>query len=83
MAENAEASTSPMMKIRISVQNRLAYGKTRVKGATPRMDAQITRLRPIRSPTGPPTMVPAATANRNRKRCSWADCTLSWNLLIR
>ena len=34
------------------------------RGSTP----QITVLRPIRSPTGPPISVPAATAPRNTKR---------------
>ncbi|MNR57092.1 hypothetical protein D3C85_1778010 [compost metagenome] len=50
------------------VQNRLACGSISVNGATPRMDTQITILRPIRSPTGPPTTVPTATAARNRNR---------------
>ncbi|KAI1696743.1 hypothetical protein Ddc_20162 [Ditylenchus destructor] len=38
------------------------------KGATPRKDTQITALRPIRSPTGPPAKVPAATAARKMNR---------------
>src|ERR1035441_924920 len=31
-----------MITVRISVQNRLAYGKASVKGRTPRMEHQIT-----------------------------------------
>jgi len=40
----------------------------KVKGAMPRMDNQMTCLRPIRSPIGPPTKVPSAPAPRNKNR---------------
>jgi hypothetical protein len=46
------------------VQNRLACGSANVNGKTPRIDPQMTYLGPIRSPIGPPRMVPAATAPR-------------------
>ncbi|CUJ43140.1 Uncharacterised protein [Achromobacter xylosoxidans] len=83
MAENADASTTPMTTTSTPVQNRLAYGNSSVNGATPRIDTQITILRPMRSPTGPPTTVPTATAARNRNRYSCASRTDSANLSIR
>ena len=43
-----------MITVSTPVQNRLAYGSSSVNGATPRIDTQITYLRPIRSPIGPP-----------------------------
>ena len=55
-----------------TVQNRFAYGRSSVNGSTPRIETQITYLRPMRSPTGPPMNVPAATAPRKTNRCSWA-----------
>ncbi len=57
-----------MITVRIGVQNRLAWGSIRVKGSTPRIEHQITTLRPRRSPTGPPIRVPAATAPRKMNR---------------
>ncbi len=83
MAENAEASTSPITTVSTAVQNRLACGSSSVNGATPRIDTQITTLRPKRSPIGPPAMVPAATENRKRNRNSCYACADRWNLLIR
>ena len=49
-------------------RSRLRCGSASVNGSTPTIDAQITNLRPKRSPIGPPTNVPAATAARNTKR---------------
>ena len=43
----------------------------------------MTYFRPIRSPTGPPMNVPAATAPRNTNRWTCALCTETWNLWIR
>ena len=39
-----------------------------VKGRTPRIEPQMTALRPKRSPNGPPMMVPAATGNKNTNK---------------
>ncbi len=61
-----------MRKLRIIVQPIPTYGRTSVNGATPRIEIQITRLRPMRSPIGPPSIVPAAVANRNTNRYTWA-----------
>ena len=44
------------------VQNRFACGSSSVNGSTPRIENQMTYLRPMRSPMGPPTSVPTATA---------------------
>ena len=41
----------------------------------PKIEHQITYFRPIRSPTGPPMKVPAATALRNTNRWICADRT--------
>ena len=48
------------------------YGRASVNGSTPRIENQMTYLRPNRSPSGPPAKVPTATAARNTKRCSCA-----------
>src|SRR5882762_8791646 len=68
IVENAEAKINPITTLKIPVQNKFAYGSTSVKGSTPRIEYQITTLRPRRSPTGPPKNVPAATAPRNANR---------------
>src|SRR5690242_8178032 len=52
ITENAEARIRPITTLRISVQNKFAYGKSKVNGRTPRIEHQITLLRPMRSPTG-------------------------------
>ncbi|MNV86573.1 hypothetical protein D3C71_1806180 [compost metagenome] len=83
MAENADESTRPMMMVSITVQNRSACGRISAKGATPRIDAQITGLRPMRSPTGPPARVPTADANRNTNSSSCAFCTPTSKRCIR
>src|SRR5687768_17076155 len=54
IAENADARMTPITALSTPVQNRLAYGSNTENGNTPRIDHQITRLRPIASPTGPP-----------------------------
>src|SRR6266404_313723 len=68
IVENAEARISPITTLKIPVQNKFAYGSSSVNGSTPRIEYQITTLRPMRSPTGPPKNVPAATAPRNANR---------------
>ena len=83
IAENADARIRPITTLSTPVHSRFAYGSASVNGSTPRMDAQMTYLRPILSPTGPPMMVPAATAPRNAKRKSCARCTESPNLWIK
>ncbi|MNP77455.1 hypothetical protein D3C76_1748870 [compost metagenome] len=65
------------------VQNRSAYGSAKVNGVTPRIENQITALRPMRSPIGPPKNVPAATAPRNRNRCNCELATDTSNFSIR
>lgn len=74
MAEKADARISPMRKLKIPVHNKPTYGSAIVKGATPRMENQITRLRPMRSPIGPPTKVPTAAEARktNRQSCAFS-----------
>ena len=61
-----------MITLRMLVQSRFAYGRTSVNGSTPRIEHQMTNLRPTLSPTGPPINVPAATAPKNRNRCNCA-----------
>ncbi|MNW07733.1 hypothetical protein D3C71_2043980 [compost metagenome] len=65
-----------MTMVSVVVQNRLAWGSSSANGAAPRMDTQITGLRPMRSPIGPPSTVPMAEANRKKNRCSCAFCTV-------
>ncbi|MNJ27289.1 hypothetical protein D3C77_217910 [compost metagenome] len=72
-----------MITLSTLVQNRSAYGSNRVNGATPRIENQITALRPMRSPIGPPKNVPAATAPRNRNRCNCELATDRSNFSIR
>ena len=48
-------------------------GRASVTGATPRIEPQITRLRPMRSPIGPPTIVPTAVAARKTNRHTCAE----------
>ena len=49
----------------------------------PRMENQITYLRPMWSPNGPPSKVPTATAARKKNRCTWALCTDTPKVWIR
>ena len=83
MAAKAEEMTSPITTDSTAVQNRLACGSIRAKGAAPRIEIQITSLRPMRSPIGPPTKVPTATAPRNRNRYSCEEATDIWKRSIR
>ena len=83
MAENADAMTKPMITVNTVVQARSRCGSASVNGATPRIEPQITRLRPMRSPIGPPSSEPAATANRKTKRCICAASMLVWKRSIR
>ncbi len=68
MAEKAEAITRPITTLSRMVAPSPTCGSSRVKGSTPRIEPQITFRRPIRSPSGPPTSVPTATAPRKTKR---------------
>lgn len=68
IAEKAEAKIIPIGTIKTPVQNRLACGNNSANGAVPNIEAQITYLRPILSPTGPPISVPAATEKRNTNK---------------
>lgn len=68
IAENADAKIIPIGTTKTPVQNKFAWGNNSANGATPKIDAQITYLRPILSPIGPPNKVPAATANKNTNR---------------
>src|SRR6185437_13156606 len=83
IAEKADARITPMTTLSTAVQKRFAYGSTSVNGSTPRMEHQITYLRPTLSPTGPPMMVPAATAPSRMKRWICDDCTDTPNLWMR
>src|SRR5689334_23444508 len=56
--------------VRATVQKRFACGRIKVNGRTPRMETQMTALKPIRSPTGPPARVPAATDPRSEEHTS-------------
>ena len=76
MAENADARMKPITTLSTPVQARPTYGSARVNGSTPRIEHQMTSFRPNRSPTGPPMIVPAATAPRKANRWSCALCTL-------
>src|SRR5712671_2354673 len=68
IVENADAKINPITTLKIPVQNKFAYGSINVNGNTPRIEYQITTLRPMRSPTGPPKNVPAATAPKNANK---------------
>ena len=45
MAEKADAMMKPMITAMTSVQNRLRYGSTSVKGAAPRIEKRMTYFR--------------------------------------
>ena len=65
------------------VHIKLVYGSIRVNGAAPRMDPQITYLRPYLSPNNPPPKVPIADAARKANRQSCELCTEMPNLFIK
>ncbi len=75
MAEKAEASIKPMKTVSTDTQNKETKGKSKVKGAAPKIENQIMYFLPNLSPSGPPNNVPAATANKNIKRYTWELCT--------
>ena len=77
------ASIAILIALRTPVQKRLAYGRTRLNGSTPRIETQMTYLRPSLSPSGPPKNVPTAVAARNTNRFSCAVCTSTPNWWIR
>jgi hypothetical protein len=54
-----------------------------VNGSTPKIEPQMTYFRPNRSPIGPPSTVPAATATRKMNRSICEVRTETPNLLIR
>ncbi len=83
MAENAEAKMKPMTKVSATVSGRPAWGSQSVNGATPRIEAQMTRFRPMRSPTGPPIIVPSATAARKMNRRNCEVFTETWKRSMR
>ena len=66
--EKAEAMINPERKVQTRVQNRLAKGMMRAKGAAPRIENQMTYLRPNLSPNIPPATVPMAKAARKTNR---------------
>src|ERR1700686_4119302 len=68
IVENADAKINPITTLKIPVQNKFAYGSSSVNGKTPNIEYQITTFRPMRSPTGPPKNVPAATAPKNANK---------------
>ena len=73
----------PMIKLSSAVDVNPTWGSASVKGATPRIENQMTRLRPIRSPSGPPMRVPSALASRKRNRYTCAAWMETWNFSIR
>ena len=73
----------PMSTDSTPVQNSVAYGSTSANGSAPRIENQITGLRPNRSPIGPPAKVPATSAARKTNRWTCAFCTDTWNFSIR
>ncbi len=75
--------TTPMTTERIPVHRRFACGRRIANGRTPRIDTQITALRPTRSPIGPPKKVPAATAARNTNSISCDSPTETANVSMR
>jgi hypothetical protein len=68
MAGKAEARIIPASETAITEGTSGSQGTSRVSGRMPRIDHRITRRRPIRSPIGPPMMVPAATEARKMNR---------------
>ena len=68
MAEKAEAIITPIIIESRQVKKSEACGNNKVNGAAPRIENQITYFLPKRSPNGPPSMVPAATASKNINR---------------
>ena len=74
---------SPIATESITVPMSPRCGSSSVNGSTPRIETQITYLRPIRSPIGPPAKVPAATAARNTNSSTCDVCTDTSKVWIR
>ncbi len=75
MAENADEITRPTITDSAIVTAYPAYGRHKAKGAAPRIEHQMTYLRPILSPMYPPATMPMADAARNANKHSWASRT--------
>lgn len=58
----------PTMNTSTSVSGKLRKGRARLNGAAPKTEPRITRLRPKRSPIGPPAIVPSAEPNMKMNR---------------
>ena len=70
IAAKADDNTKPAIIEKTVVQNKFAYGIINANGAIPTNETQITALRPILSPIGPPANVPKATAAKNANKCN-------------
>ncbi|MNR59486.1 hypothetical protein D3C85_1807490 [compost metagenome] len=68
MAEKAEEIINPIKTDKIPTQNKDTCGNKRVKGATPKIEIQITYFLPNLSPKGPPIKVPVATAPKKANK---------------
>ena len=68
MAGKADEIIIPITTDKIPVQNKSAKGNSKVNGAAPKTENQITYLRPNLSPKGPPSNVPTAEAAKYQKR---------------
>ena len=83
IAENADDIISPIITLSATVHSKFAYGIASANGAEPKIDHQITSLRPYLSPTGPPTSVPNAVESRNTKSMTCDVSMLTPNFDIR
>lgn len=68
----------PIASVSARVHCKSTCGSSSANGTVPTIENQMTRLRPKRSPSGPPRIVPTATAARNEKRriCAFGTETL-------
>lgn len=77
MDEKAEAMMRPVKNASNTVSGKLTKGMASAGGAAPRMEAQMTYLRPILSPSIPPATVPDGEGEQKGKeaelRCANAD----------
>ena len=67
--------------VSMPVQNRLACGSISANGSAPRIENQITGLRPMRSPIGPPSRCRPPTRPGTANRWICALCTDSAELV--
>lgn len=83
MAGNAEESMNPAPKLHMRVHVKLICGSSSVNGVAPSIEAQITYLRPILSPIGPPRIVPSAVEkiNINREYCDIWSVTENFSIM--